>query len=65
MKIKYDDGLLKIDFDGNEAEGIALVERIADYEEAKYTDYNAGGLLNGNGNNFDWFKNINGNDNGF
>jgi hypothetical protein len=65
MKIKYDDGLLKIDFDGNEAEGIALVERIADYEEAKYTDYNAGELLNGSGNNYDWFKKINGNDNGF
>jgi len=65
MKIKYDDGLLKIDFDGNEAEGIALVERIADYEEAKYTDYNASELINGSGNNFDWFKKINGNDNGF
>jgi len=55
MKVKYDDGLLKVDFEGEDEIGIHLIERIADYEEAKYDDYNAG--------EFNWFKTAS--DNGF
>ena len=63
MKIVYNDGILNIEFNGKDKDGIELVERIADYEESKYTDYDADELLNAHYNshdNFDWFKDITG-----
>jgi len=63
MRVVYNDGILNIEFNGKDKDGIELIERIADYEESKYEDYNADELLNAHYNsydNFDWFKDITG-----
>lgn len=58
MRVVYNDGILNIEFNGKDKDGIELIERIADYEESKYEDYNAQEYFGESP--VDWFKDITG-----